>query len=161
MDVLNRDDNAFMRMALREAQRAFDADEVPVGAIVVLNKQVIARAHNQVELLKDATAHAEMLAITQAASTIGDWRLNEATLYVTKEPCAMCAGAMVNTRLKRVVFGVTDPRSGAAGSALDVTGFPGMLHRVDVLSGVMQEDCLGMLQDFFAIKRREAKEGDA
>ncbi|MFT5126952.1 MAG: tRNA(adenine34) deaminase [Rhodothermales bacterium] len=158
MDVLNRDDNAFMRMALREAQRAYDADEVPVGAIVVMNKQVIARAHNQVELLKDATAHAEMLAITQAASTAGDWRLTEATLYVTKEPCAMCAGAMVNTRLKRVVFGVTDPRSGAAGSALDVTGFPGMLHRVEVLAGVMQEDCLGMLQDFFAAKRREAKE---
>jgi tRNA(adenine34) deaminase len=158
MDVLNRDDNAFMRMALREAQRAYDADEVPVGAVVVQNKQVIARAHNQVELLKDATAHAEMLAITQAATAIGDWRLNEATLYVTKEPCAMCAGAMVNTRLKRVVFGVTDPRSGAAGSALDITGFPGMLHRVEVVSGVMQEDCLGMLQEFFAAKRREAKE---
>jgi tRNA(adenine34) deaminase len=158
MDVLNRDDNAFMRMALREAQRAFDADEVPVGAIVVVGKQVIARAHNQVELLKDATAHAEMLAITQAAASIRDWRLHEATLYVTKEPCAMCAGAMVNTRLKRVVFGVTDPRSGAAGSALDVTGFPGMLHRVEVISGVLQEDSLAMLQDFFAIKRREAKE---
>jgi len=158
MDVLNRDDNFFMRMALREAQRAYDADEVPVGAIVVMDKQIVARAHNQVELLKDATAHAEMLAITQAASAIGDWRLNEATLYVTKEPCAMCAGAMVNTRLKRVVFGVTDPRSGAAGSALDITGFPGMLHRVEVLAGVMQEDCLAMLQEFFAAKRLEAKE---
>ena len=142
-----------MSMALREAQKAYDLGEVPIGAVIVLENQVIARAHNQVEMLKDGTAHAEMLAITQAANAIGNWRLNGARLFVTKEPCAMCAGAMVNSRVDEVVFGCADPRSGCAGSALDVTRFPGMLHRVEVVSGVLQEDCLYILQRFFRERR--------
>jgi tRNA(adenine34) deaminase len=156
MDVLDRSDESLMGMALREARRAYEAGEVPVGAVVACGGIVVARAHNQVELLHDATAHAEMLAITQAAAALGDWRLTEATLYVTKEPCAMCAGAMVNARLGRLVFGVADPRSGAAGSALDVTRFEGMLHQVEVVSGVLQEECLQVLQTFFRERRRAA-----
>ena len=101
-------------MALREAQKAYDLGEVPVGAVIVFENQVIARAHNQVEMLKDGTAHAEMLAITQAANAIGNWRLNGVRLFVTKEPCAMCAGAMVNSRVEEVIFGCADPRSGCA-----------------------------------------------
>lgn len=157
MDLLQRNDESYMRMALREAQKAWEAGEVPVGAIVVHQGRVIARAYNQVELLHDATAHAEMLAITQAEAALGDWRLTETVLYVTKEPCAMCAGAMINSRLGRVVFGVADPRSGAAGSALDITGFPGMLHRVEVLGGVLQEECRELLQSFFRERRKETE----
>jgi len=158
MDVLNRNDETFMRMALREACKAADQNEVPVGAVVVANGQVVARAFNQVEMLQDATAHAEILALTQASSALGCWRLLEATLYVTKEPCAMCAGAMVNSRLSRVVFGVGDPRSGAAGGALDITGFPGMLHQVEVTAGVLQEECLDVLRSFFERRRQEEKD---
>lgn len=148
------DDEHYMRMALRMAERAFSEDEVPIGAVIVLNDHVIAKAYNQVEMLKDATAHAEILAITQAENHLSDWRLEEATLYVTKEPCAMCAGAMVNSRVKRVVYGMADPRSGACGSALDVTGFPGMLHQVEVTGGVLEEDCRLIIQDFFREARK-------
>ena len=157
MSRLEPDDDTFMGLALREAQKAFDLEEVPVGAVVVIDGQVVARAHNQVEMLKDATAHAEILAITQASAAVGDWRLDNACLYVTKEPCAMCAGAMVNCKLGRLVFGVTDPRAGAAGSALSVTDFPGMLHSVPVVSGVLQEDCLALLQTFFRERRDQGK----
>lgn len=149
------DDEHFMRLALREAERAADAGEVPVGAVAVRGGTVLARAHNQVEQLKDATAHAEMIVLTQAAAAVGDWRLDEVTVYVTKEPCAMCAGAMVNARLARVVFGAADPRSGAAGSALDITGFSGMLHHVEVTGGVLGDDALAMLQEFFRRRRIE------
>ncbi len=155
MDVLNRDDEAFMRLALAEAARAGEAGEVPVGAVVVQDGRVIAKAHNQVEMLKDATAHAEMLALTQAAAAVGDWRLSHATLYVTKEPCAMCAGAMVNCRLGKLVFGVADPQYGAAGSALDITGFPGMLHKVEVTPGILEQDCRATLQTFFRTRRQK------
>src|SRR3954452_24021951 len=111
--VLNDDiDAGFMREALRQAAKAFKAEEVPIGAVVVQAGRIIARAYNQVELLKDATAHAEMLAITQAEAAVGDWRLNECDLYVTKEPCVMCAGALVHVRIRRVIFGCSDPRSG-------------------------------------------------
>ncbi len=147
------DDEYYMRLALNEAQNAFDKGEVPVGAVVVCDGRIIARAWNQVEMLKDATAHAEILAITQAAAALGDWRLENAEIYVTKEPCAMCAGAMVNSRIKRVVFGLSDPRSGAAGGALDVTGFSGMLHNVAVKSGVLEAECKALLQDFFKLVR--------
>jgi tRNA(adenine34) deaminase len=153
--MLERTHESYMRLALKEAEKAAAAGEVPVGAIVVIDDRVVARAHNQVELLHDATAHAEMLALTQAAAALGDWRLQSATLYVTKEPCAMCAGGMVNCKLGTVVFGVRDPRCGAAGSALDITGFPGMLHRVQVVSGVLQEESLALLQEFFRRRRRE------
>src|SRR5690349_13046659 len=113
-------DHYFMGEALRQAARAYEAEEVPVGAVVVREGRIIARAYNQVELLKDATAHAEMLALTQAEELTGDWRLTDCALYVTKEPCPMCAGAVVHVRLARVVYGVTDPKAGAAGSALNL-----------------------------------------
>jgi len=108
-------DEYFMREALRQAQKAYDASEVPVGAVVVREGKIIGRAHNQVELLKDATAHAEMLALTQAEAAVGDWRLTDCDLYVTKEPCAMCAGALVHTRVRRLIFGCADPVGGAVG----------------------------------------------
>src|SRR6266568_3484703 len=116
-------DHYFMGEALRQARRAYEAEEVPVGAVVVRAGRIIARAFNQVELLKDATAHAEMLALTQAEEAVGDWRLTECTLYVTKEPCPMCAGAMVHCRIARVVFGVSAPKGGAAGSAMKLLQF--------------------------------------
>src|SRR6266480_3267774 len=119
-------DDGFMSEALRFAQKAFEKEEVPVGAIVVRNGKIIARAFNQVEMLKDATAHAEMLAITQAESVVGDWRLNDCAIYITKEPCPMCAGAMVHARLGRVVFGCDDPRGGAAGGLLNLLQHPSL-----------------------------------
>ncbi|MFA4945428.1 MAG: tRNA adenosine(34) deaminase TadA [Lentisphaeria bacterium] len=152
-------DEAAMRLALRLAERAAAAGEVPVGAVVVAGGRVVSRAWNQVEMLKDGTAHAEMVALTQAAAALGDWRLTGATLYVTKEPCAMCAGAMVNSRLGRLVYGCADPRCGAAGSVLDITAFPGMLHAVEVTGGVLAAECLAMLQAFFRRRRREATAG--
>ena len=144
----------FMREALRQAQKAYAADEVPVGAVVVREGKIIARAHNQVELLKDATAHAEMLALTQAEAAVGDWRLTDCELYVTKEPCAMCAGALVHTRIRRVIFGCTDPSAGAAGSLMNLLQMPAFNHRCEIASGVLQTECGTLLQDFFR-KRRE------
>lgn len=154
MELLN--DEFFMARALSEALAAGEAGEVPVGAVAVRDSRVIARAGNQVETLKDATAHAEILALTQAASVLGDWRMEEVTVYVTKEPCAMCAGAMVNARVKRVVYGMPDPRAGACGSALDITGFPGMLWQVEVRGGVMREECAALMKDFFRKVRSRA-----
>lgn len=142
-------DDYFMARALSEALAAFDAGEVPVGAVAVKNGVIVARAGNQVEALKDATAHAEILVLTQAAAALGDWRMEEVEIFVTKEPCAMCAGAMVNARVKRVVYGLADPRSGACGSALDVTGFPGMLWQVEVRGGVLAEECGALMKEFF------------
>jgi tRNA(adenine34) deaminase len=155
--MLERDNEDFMRVALRQAERAYSNGEVPIGAIIVHNGQIIARAYNQVELLKDATAHAEILAITQASAALEDWRLQEATLYVTKEPCAMCAGAMVNAKLGKLVYAVSDERSGCAGSAINITGFEGMLHQVEVESGVLQDECLAIIQEFFQMRRQETK----
>ena len=143
------DDEYFMRRALLQAEYARALGEVPIGAVAVKDSLVIGSAHNQVECLCDATAHAEILAMTQASSACKNWRLNDVVIYVTKEPCAMCAGAMVNSRIKRVVFGMRDPRSGCAGSALDVTGFPGMLHKVDVIGGVLENECTAIIKDFF------------
>jgi tRNA(adenine34) deaminase len=150
-----------MRLALREALAAAEAGEVPVGAVVVWDGRIVARAHNQVEMLKDATAHAEMIALTQASAAVGDWRLTECVLYVTKEPCAMCAGAMVNARLGRLVYGCADPRMGAAGSALTITDFPGMLHRVPTAGGVLESECRELLRNFFRKRRREQERGGA
>ena len=143
----------FMGEALRQARKASQADEVPVGAVVTLHGKIIARAFNQVETLKDATAHAEMLAITQAESVIGDWRLNECELYVTKEPCPMCAGAMVHARLFRVVFGCGDPRGGAAGGLLNILQHPALNHRCEITANVRLEECRALLQEFFRGKR--------
>src|SRR6184192_3642767 len=122
-------DSFFMGEALRQAARAYEAGEVPVGAMVVREGKIIARAYNQVELLKDATAHAEMLALTQAEAEVGDWRLTDCDLFVTKEPCPMCAGALVHVRMRRVIFGCEDPRAGAAGSIINLLQLPGLNHR--------------------------------
>jgi tRNA(adenine34) deaminase len=146
-------DHYFMGEALRQARRAWEREEVPVGAVIVHDGQVIARAFNQVEMLKDATAHAEMLAITQAESAIGDWRLHECDLYVTKEPCAMCAGALVHVRMRRVIFGCRSGKDGAAGSVLNLLQHPQLNHRCEVTHGVRQEECAAMLQTFFRERR--------
>jgi tRNA(adenine34) deaminase len=147
-------DEYFMREALRMAQKAYDANEVPVGAVVVREGKIIARAYNQVELLKDATAHAEMLALTQAEAAVGDWRLIDCDLYVTKEPCAMCAGALVHTRVRRVIFGCADPSAGAAGSVMNLLQIPQWNHRCDIASAILQDECAAILQDFFRTKRK-------
>src|SRR5437867_13292918 len=148
-------DEHFMREALRQAQKAFEASEVPVGAVVVREGKIIGRAHNQVELLNDATAHAEMLALTQAEAAVGDWRLTDCDLYVTKEPCAMCAGELVHTRIRRVIFGCADPVAGAAGSVMNLLQMPALNHRCDIASGVLQDECATILQDFFRKRRNE------
>jgi tRNA(adenine34) deaminase len=147
-------DSYFMGEALRQAARAGGAQEVPIGAVVARGGRIIARAFNQVELLKDATAHAEMLALTQAAEAVGDWRLADCTLYVTKEPCPMCAGAIVHARLARVVFGAADPKAGAAGSVLNLLQFPGLNHQCATTGGVLERECRALLQNFFAEQRR-------
>jgi tRNA(adenine34) deaminase len=151
-------DDYFMREALRQALKGSKADEVPVGAIVVRAGKIIGRAHNQVELLKDATAHAEMLALTQAEAAVGDWRLTDCDLYVTKEPCAMCAGAVVHTRIRRVIFGCTDPSAGAAGSVMNLLQMQSLNHHCQITSGVLQKECAAILQEFFR-KRRAGQAG--
>jgi tRNA(adenine34) deaminase len=150
-------DHYFMGEALRQAARARRREEVPIGAVVVREGVVIARAFNQVEMLKDATAHAEMLALTQAEEAIGDWRLTDCTLYVTKEPCPMCAGAIVHVRLARVVFGASDPKGGAAGSALNLLQFPGLNHRCEITPGIREPECRELLRTFFAEQRQARK----
>jgi tRNA(adenine34) deaminase len=154
MSVMIRDDEQGMRAALREAQASAERDEVPVGCVIVHEGLVIGRGHNQVEGLADATAHAEIVAIGAASSALGSWRLSECTLYVTLEPCAMCAGAIVLARLGRLVYGAADPKAGACGSVLDVIHEPRLNHRVDVTSGVLAEACGELLREFFAAKRR-------
>jgi tRNA(adenine34) deaminase len=146
-------DDFFMGEALRQAAKAYEAEETPVGAVVVRGGRIIARAYNQVELLKDATAHAEMLVLTQAEEAVGDWRLTDCSLYVTKEPCPMCAGAIVHTRITRVIFGAADPKGGAAGSAMNLLQFPTLNHRCDITSGVRAAECRLLLKNFFAEQR--------
>jgi tRNA(adenine34) deaminase len=150
-------DHFFMGEALRQAAKAYEAGEVPVGAVIVREGKIIARAFNQVELLKDATAHAEMLALTQAESAVGDWRLTDCTLYVTKEPCPMCAGAIVHTRLARVIFGAGDPKGGAAGGVMNLLQFPTLNHCCEITSDVRAAECRALLQNFFAEQRRAQK----
>ena len=143
----------YMKMALIEAEKAAEADEVPVGAVIVYQDEVIARAHNQIKTLKDPTAHAEMIAITQAAAHLENERLNGCDLYVTIEPCSMCAGALVLGRLRRVVYGANDLKTGACGSALNLMK-PGLLnHTVEVIGGVLEPECRIIIQDFFLDKR--------
>ena len=146
-------DRYFMGEALRLAQKAFAAEEVPVGAVAVREGKIIGRAHNQVEMLKDATAHAEMLALTQAEAAVGDWRLTDCDLYVTKEPCPMCAGALVHARVRRVIFGCNDPRGGGAGGLINLLQMPGLNHQCEITSGVLQEESASLLQSFFRAKR--------
>jgi tRNA(adenine34) deaminase len=150
-------DHYFMGEALRQAMRAHEAEEVPVGAVIVRDGRIIARASNQVELLHDATAHAEMLALTQAEECVGDWRLTDCTLYVTKEPCPMCAGAVVHTRLARVVFGVSDTKAGAAGTVMNLLQFPSLNHRTSITGGVREAECRELLRNFFAEQRARTK----
>ena len=147
-------DEGLMGWALREAQRAFEEDEVPVGAVVVHGGQVLARAHNRPIHLKDPSAHAEVLALRRAAHKLGNYRLTGCTLYVTIEPCAMCAGVITQARLSRVVFGAFDPKAGASGSALTVLNHPKLNHQVEISSGVMAEDCARLLREFFRRRRK-------
>lgn len=146
-------DESFMREGLRLAEKAVGRDEVPVGAVVVREGRIIARAYNQVELLKDATAHAEMLALTQAEAAVGDWRLVDCDLYVTKEPCPMCAGAIVQTRIRRLIFGCVDERGGAAGSVVNLLQMPTLNHRCEITAAVLQVECAAILREFFRKKR--------
>ena len=153
----------YMRMALREATRAAEAGEVPAGCVIVrydpavpdCAPTLIGKAHNQTETLKDPTAHAEVLAITQAAAAIGDWRLIDTVLYVTKEPCAMCAGAIVLARIPVVVYGAPDPRRGGAVSVFNILNHPALNHRCEVVSGVLADDCAAILRGFFRARRSE------
>jgi tRNA(adenine34) deaminase len=152
-----KDDERFMHMALNQAREAAQRGEVPVGAVILdENGRVIGRAHNQREQLKDPTAHAEMIAITQASEALSSWRLLGTTLFVTLEPCAMCAGAIVLARVPRVVYGAPDPKAGGAGSVLDVLGHPALNHRPEVVPGVLAGEASALLADFFRKKREEA-----
>lgn len=153
---LARDDAFFMALAYNQAIDAWRADEVPIGAVIELGGEVIGAAHNTVEGAHDPTAHAEMLAITQAAAKIGDWRLEGATLYVTKEPCPMCSGAMLMSRVKRVCYAVPDPKMGCLGGATNLNDLPRVNHHVELTAGgVLETECRELLQTFFRLKRAE------
>jgi tRNA(adenine34) deaminase len=152
------DDVIFMRMALREAMIAAKEGEVPVGAVIVKNGEVIGKSHNQTETLQDPTAHAEVLAITQAANAVGNWRLTDCTLYVTKEPCPMCAGAIILARIPQVIWGLDDPKRGGAASKFTILNDGDLNHRPEYRSGVLEEECRFVIQDFFRQRRAEAKE---
>jgi tRNA(adenine34) deaminase len=156
--ILTSDDH-YMREALRLARKAARLDEVPIGAVIVHEGHVIARSWNQVETLKDATAHAEMLALTQAESAIGDWRLSDCDLYVTKEPCPMCAGAIVHCRIRRVIFGCPDVKGGAAGGFWNLLQAENLNHRCEITPGVLNEECVTVLKDFFADARKRRQLG--
>lgn len=142
-----------MRLALNQAREAAEGGDVPVGALIYHEGELVAKAHNQREELQDPTAHAEVLAITQAANALGSWRLEDCEMYVTLEPCAMCAGAIILARLPRLVYGAADPKAGACGSALDVLGCQKLNHRVNVRSGVLAEECGAILTSFFRARR--------
>jgi tRNA(adenine34) deaminase len=146
-------DDYFMRLALREAERALEHEDVPIGAVVVHDGEVLAAGHNERQLLQDPTAHAEMIALREAARALGSWRVLDSVLYVTLEPCAMCAGAIVLARVGRVVFGAGDPKAGAGGSVLDVLGEPRLNHRPIVARGLLAAECAELLSAFFASRR--------
>lgn len=147
------DDSSYMSMAYNLAIDAWNLGEVPIGAVVEYGGEVIAKAHNCVESMKDPTAHAEVLALTAAAQAIGDWRMTGATLYVTKEPCPMCSGAMVMSRMSRVVFAVRDPKMGCLGGATNLNSLPRSNHHIELCAGVMEQECLELLQTFFNLRR--------
>jgi tRNA(adenine34) deaminase len=151
---LSKDDTFFMWLAYNEAVNAWRQDEVPIGAIIEVGGEVVAAAHNQVESTGDPTAHAEMLALTQAAKAIGDWRLNHATLFVTKEPCPMCSGATLMARVGRVVYAVPDRKMGCLGGATDLNALPRVNHTLRIHSGVLENECRELLQTFFREKRK-------
>ena len=152
---LQRDDEFFMSLAFNQAIDAWRKDEVPIGCVIERDGEIIASAHNTVEQSKDPTAHAEMLAVTQAASAIGDWRLSECTLYVTKEPCPMCSGAMIMARLKRVCYAVPDPKMGCLGGATNLNDLPRSNHRCELVPGAaLEHECRSLIQAFFQAKRQ-------
>jgi tRNA(adenine34) deaminase len=146
-------DEYFMRMALREAQRALEHQDVPIGAVAVHGGELIGAGHNEREVRQDPTAHAELIALREAARSVGSWRVLETVLYTTLEPCAMCAGAIVLARVPRVVYGASDPKAGAAGSVLEVLGEPRLNHRPEVAGGLLAAECGALLSDFFASRR--------
>ena len=146
-------DEYFMRLALREAERALEHDDVPVGAVLVRGGEVIGAGHNERELREDPSAHAEMIAIREGARALGSWRLLDTALYVTLEPCAMCAGAIVLGRIPRVVYGAVDPKAGAAGSVLDILAEPRLNHRPEVAGGLLEDECAELLRAFFRSRR--------
>ncbi len=146
----------YMREAVKEAEQAVRENEVPVGAVVVQNNKIIARGHNQIERLKDPTAHAEIIAITSAANFLGTKWLNEASLYVTIEPCSMCAGALVLARVKNLFFGARDPKTGACGSVVNIVNHKKLNHRIKVTKGILEAECSSLLKDFFRKKRKES-----
>ena len=154
MTTIKNDHVKWMKVAFREAEKAFEQDEVPIGAVVVQNGQIIGRGYNQCESLIDPTAHAEIIAITSAANTIKDWRLKDCQLYVTKEPCPMCAGALVNARINRVIFGMYDEKEGCCGSLYQLCRDNRFKHQLIVKGGIMEEACTLMIQEFFK-KQRE------
>lgn len=153
------DDERFMLEALKEAWKAFNREEVPVGAVLVKNGKIIARGYNQVEMLQDATAHAEMICMTSGESALENWRLLETTLYVTIEPCTMCAGAMFLSRIPHLVWGAPDLRHGANGSWIDIFDKKHPMHTIEVRKGVLQEYCSALLKDFFQLRRQEKLNG--
>jgi tRNA(adenine34) deaminase len=146
-------DEYFMRLAIREAEAALDHGDVPIGAVVVHDGEVIGAGHNERELRQDPTAHAELIALREASRALGSWRVLESVLYVTLEPCAMCAGGIVLARVPRVVYGATDPKAGAAGSVLDVLAEPRLNHRPAVAGGLLAAECAALLTDFFGSRR--------
>lgn len=152
---LQRDDDFYMWLAYNQAIDAWKQDEVPIGAVIVLGDEVIAAAHNQRDSSKDPTAHAEILAMTQAAKAVDNWRLTDATLYVTKEPCPMCSGATLMSRLKRVVYAVGDPKMGCLGGAIDLNALPGSNHHLELTRGVLEKPCLELIRAYFQLKRKE------
>jgi tRNA(adenine34) deaminase len=156
-DLLTRQHDQWMRAALEQARVAFEMGEVPVGAVVVHGERLVAEGCNQRETLCDPTAHAEMIALTQAATELGTWRLEDCTLYVTLEPCPMCAGAVVQARVPTVVYGTPDPKAGACDSLFRITSDPRLNHRAAVLGGVLQDECRALLQDFFRRQRGQGK----
>ena len=155
IDMQNTDD-FFMLEALKEASRASEKDEVPVGAVIVHKGRIIARAYNQIKMLKDPTAHAEMIAITQAAAHLQTERILDTTIYVTVEPCAMCAGALVLGRVKKIVYGTEDPKTGACGSVMNVANNKKLNHQIEIIGGFHREDCASLLHEFFKKKRTKA-----
>ena len=155
--MFEKSDEYFMREALKLAEQAFSKDEVPVGAVIVQNDKIIARGYNQREMLKDPTAHAEMIAITSAAQAVGDWRLNDCTIYVTLEPCVMCAGAIILARISRIVYGADDPKAGAVRSLYNILEDKRLNHQPSITLGVLAEESSAILKDFFRKKRESGK----
>lgn len=154
--MINRDE-VFMREALKEARKAYAAAEVPVGAVLVYNDLIIARGHNQIELLQDATAHAEMVCLTSGAAALNNWRLTDATLYCTLEPCCMCAGAMLSSRISRLVYGAPDLRVGVCGSWINLFNQPHPIHSFTITPGVLEAEAAALMRDFFQERRKKKK----